>query len=371
LLERKKIGAGDTQESARLMAEDNARKALRFEAELRPCPTCGFYQPEMVAGSRYRCHRLVFPAFTIALFFGGLGLVLGLVLPATHLAVTTAPPWAAAAVIGIGLLAHLIIDAWNPNRSLAANREAAQLHLDAGVVELVEKGDKWMASEPPTGVACRPARQFALYALMLFALLLTSTSEVLRFTRDWPTNKDCSPIVAGPGDSVKVYLPTTITCVKGYWHAGGRAEILNADDLGVARPLQLTSNRSTWGDQINAEASEQERNDRLWGQLELPDDSKLAGQTLQIKMDLQVVYPKAKDKGFENTEENLTHTATLVLASDRYAGSMYFWCYLLGGLGGVVLALVMSGAIVLRTYFMRSKVLQTEIHVAVSNGNAS
>jgi hypothetical protein len=100
----------------------------------------------------------------------------------------------------------------------------------------------------------------------------------------------------------------------------------------------------------------------LWGQLALPDDPKLAGQTIQVKMELQVVYLKSTQGGVENTTETITHTATLLLATDQAAGTTYITCYLLAGLGGLVLASVASGALVLRTKSVESTALPTEVH---------
>src|SRR5262249_14117651 len=181
---------------------------------------------------------------------------------------------------GAGLLAHLRINAINPNRSLSANLETAQVHLKSGAVLLVEAGDEAMAREASAGAGGLPANQLGLFSLMVAALVLIPTGEVLRLVKGWPLNRDCEPVVAGPGDRVKVRFPTTIRSVKGYWHGAGRAEILNADELGVPPELALTAKNSDWGKSIRAEAHEQNQVENLWGRVDVPDDPKFAGRTL-------------------------------------------------------------------------------------------
>ena len=359
-MERKETGKADSVEAARQAAEGIAHSALKTEFEQRPCPTCGVYQPDMVAFRRLRPHTLVFLGLSLALLGAVPALVVSLLSTwAYFLAPVT--PWVVAAVAGVGLLAHLRINANDPNRDRSANLQATQAHLKSGVVLLVEAGDEARAREASAGAGGQFANLFDSGALMLAVLLLIPTGEVLRLSNGWPLNRDCEPILVGPGDRVRVRFPDTIRCVNGYWRGEGRAEILNADEVGVSRELTLTTSGNHWGESITVEEGGGNRVEHLWGRVEVPDDPKVTGRTLQIKMDLTAVYPQPRPRGFENTQVTATHTAALSVAADRAVGRTYMTYYLVGALAGIALVWVTSAAFVLRTKSARRRALPTEI----------
>src|SRR2546430_266661 len=74
-MERKTTGRGASPEAAREVAERRVRSALETEFEQRPCPTCGLYQPGMVAFRCLRPHTIVFVALSLALLVAGAALV--------------------------------------------------------------------------------------------------------------------------------------------------------------------------------------------------------------------------------------------------------------------------------------------------------
>src|SRR5207249_2916896 len=56
LLRKKKTGQGNSEEAAATAAPRAPNRPLRPEPELRPCPGCGHYQPEMIGGRRLVRH---------------------------------------------------------------------------------------------------------------------------------------------------------------------------------------------------------------------------------------------------------------------------------------------------------------------------
>ena len=361
----KVIGAGHSLQAAHANAGRLLQRSLTREIARRPCPTCGLYQPDMVGPFRFKFHLFVFLGLAGCLFFVVLLVRIALALASEAPVFPLVASCIALAVIVTGWLAHLVIDIRNPNRSVLANLEIAQANLRNGKLRLVAAGDELLAKDPPAAAGWRPPGQFALHGVMFLALVFVPIGEMLRLIKGWQINSNCDPVVAGPGDSIRIQFPKRrITTVKGNWYGEGRAEILNADDLGVPTELRLASCHDSWGEQIKIEHEYDTHTVRyLWAQVELPDDPQLGGKIVQIKMDLDITHPKWKPGGFENTKETATHTATVAVASERKAFSTYRTYFNFGGLGGSVLALIVSCLLTFPTIWVRSRALPSELYL--------
>jgi hypothetical protein len=354
LLEGKKSGFGSTPETAQRNADQAARNALRLGLLPRSCPTCGLYQPDMVASRRFRFHFVVFICLLCGLVLAGDGGILGVIFMSQEPVFTQIASWLAAGVVGMALVAHLLVDLKNPNRNPQANLEAGRAAVHNGSLVEVAAGDEKTAREPLVGAAWRPKRQFSLYGILFIALLLTPCGEVLRLANGWPLNRGCDPAVVGPGDRVQIRFPATVASVKGLWRADGSAVILNAANLGVPADVKLDSKKDNWGGQIkDVKPLEENQEEHLWAELTIPDGNQFEGQTLEVKMDLQVTYPKWQAAGYRDTKQTATHMTTIALASEHQAGRTYLVCYLVGGITGLVLTFVASGVLVLRTKALR------------------
>src|SRR5438309_11485813 len=67
LLERKIVGSAPSAAKAEQVARKNVERALAQDTDLHPCPTCGLYQPDMLAQRRLTRHRVIFWCGLIAL----------------------------------------------------------------------------------------------------------------------------------------------------------------------------------------------------------------------------------------------------------------------------------------------------------------
>ena len=75
LMVRKLAYGGSTPERATEKAQAAAERAMVRDVDRQPCPTCGLYQPDMIAGRRRSLHRWMLLAALLAA-----GLVAGLYL---------------------------------------------------------------------------------------------------------------------------------------------------------------------------------------------------------------------------------------------------------------------------------------------------
>lgn len=334
LFKRKKTGQGGTPEKASAAARQAVVKALEHEVDLHPCPGCGLYQPDMVGSRRSTRHWWVIAVNWAALLLMMI-LMLSDVLPAGTAALAAA---ATCAVLG---LVHLLIDFNNPNRNLESNQQLAQ--------QKVERGDLWVppgskaeavAEMPSFGWSTAHAVAYVMFGLGLLALV---SPELLRLMHGWPANTAWYPQVAGPGDQPYVYFPNKITSVKGYWRGLSKAQVVNAAEVGLpSTELRTESKQDSWGNSISIGSKESKTStNTLWVRVFLPNDPRLEGKTLKLKMALNVSYPKLNGNSFDEVSEPYSHTAEIRL-SGAGAGSRYKAWWWGGFLGGVLLISISS-----------------------------
>jgi hypothetical protein len=360
LLQRKITGTGGTEQAASNAAEANVLRAITTEVNMQPCPTCGLYQPDMVGAKRKSEQLYVFIAFVVAC---AIPIITGFVTDWAWYV-----PFLAAGVAGLALIAHLLVDAGNPNGKPQANLETARERVEKGEIYTTTAGDSGVAGNEATGAAWRPAGQAVLYLLFIVGMLAIPVSQGIRLIKGWPMNSAWRPHIVGPGDKAYVYFPNKISSVKGYWSAAGVATVANADQLGVPAELKLTSQGNTWGDSISVKSSEKNTSSTIWAQVELPQDPKLAGKSLKVTIVMLVSYPEVKGLGFENTQLPVSQTVDLVVAGEAKAGAIYSQSYWFGLFGGLAMTLFVSGLITVRAGSVRSQALPTEIHTPTSDG---
>ena len=307
-MERKQTRRGASKDAARESAGYFAHSRLRNEADWRPCPTCGLYQPEMVAARRFRLHVIVFLALSCVLFLSGTGLFAA----GMHMFIdgdrgAIFAPWIVAVLVGAGLFAHLVIDLIDANRNMRANRDAAWALIDRGAMVEV----KVVRQVRGYGAGRRwPCRITGEAGLIVVVLLLIPAREVMRpFVNGWPINTGCKPAVAAPGDRVKVYFPKTITSVNGFWKADGRAELLNANELNRGPESEVVVEERPMGQVHRSQENEAHGQQRLWADIELPDDAKLQAGLSRSKWIYKSLGPTTP-VNFQNTQENVKHTVT-------------------------------------------------------------
>ncbi len=334
LFKRKKTGQGGTPDAASAAARKAALKALEHEVDMHPCPGCGLYQPDMVGSRRSTRHWWVIAVTSILL------LVL-MILMLSDVMLAGMAAWAAAAICTMVGLVHLLIDTDNPNRDLERNHLLGQ--------QKVERGDLWVppgskpapeAEMPVFGWSTAHSVAYVLFGLGILAL---ASPELLRLMNGWPASPNWYPQVAGPGDQPYTYFPNKITSVKGYWRGVGKAVVANAAELGLINPdLRIETKQDNWGQSISIGSKESKTStNTLWMRVLLPNDARLEGKTLKLKMALNVTYPKLNGKSFDEVSESYSHTAEIPLSSTGAGGRYRSWWW--GGfLGGVVLITISS-----------------------------
>src|SRR5262245_17209672 len=119
MFKRSMKGEGGTPEIAAQNAENAVQAALENEVDMRACPECGLFQPDMIGSRRGKHHWWAFWA-GVPIY----GLLFILVLT-DILSFSTASLVGGVCALPL-LLAHFLIDAINPNGNRDANRKESK-----------------------------------------------------------------------------------------------------------------------------------------------------------------------------------------------------------------------------------------------------
>jgi hypothetical protein len=329
--ERTIKGSAGSEAAARKNAEKSLQRQLESGVDQQPCPQCGLFQANMVGGRRSVLHGRVTVVFAIAI-------IIVAIIGAAHGLPFDRVSTIAAGIAAAGLLIHLAIAARSPNRNRDANRALAQRRVEQGTVQQLETGSATESFESQTAAQLTGKHQIALLLLALGCVALFGP-ELERRAKGQALNADFYPPVVGPGDEPTVYMNESVTAVDGRWRGSGGATVLNADKAGVSTDtLDGRSRDSDWGSTISTKTKT--NSVTPWIVLQVPDDAKLTGKTLDLDVYLHLTYPKLTgDKQFLDADGEFRRHTTLSL-SDAHAGATYYsrwWAGMIaGGLLGII-----------------------------------
>ncbi len=332
---RKVAGQGATEEKASQKAHAAAEKALARDVDMQPCPTCGMYQPDMIGRQRFRRHLLVF-------LLAAAALAVVAILRAAYAIQADTATWLAVAGCGLAAALHLLFDRRNLNANLTGNQQAAG--------QLVAEGRMLHTPGRTVGPMDTPRPSSNTFDRLLAALLLVGSvalaaaPELMRSARGWPLNAEAYPPVVGPGDRTRIYMPTKISSIKGYWRGQPNVLARPEDGQGIEVAVPATTNENSWSGTIYAKSTEESSSRTPWVELSVPNQADLAGKPVTFAIDLEVTYPVVMGNSmFSEQTSNLRHSVTLRMAPPG-AGSTYRsfgWTGTLGGLAAVLVAGIM------------------------------
>ncbi len=196
LFRRKLSATAESAEAARQAVRKQAAEIAERDVDSHPCMVCGLYQPDMVADQNASLHVLIFSGALI-----GLGAIAMFTYSASFLV-----PWVALVLGALLLLAHLVVERRNVNRDLARNLEKATADNLKGELRIVRSAPTPAEISDPAGPTWSSAHT-VVFILLLGAIALLASAEVLRLACGWPWNHNASPAVAGPGDTVQILFP--------------------------------------------------------------------------------------------------------------------------------------------------------------------
>ncbi|MBS1912348.1 MAG: hypothetical protein JST22_10210 [Bacteroidetes bacterium] len=356
LIEAKRARRGATLEEAEEQAGIAVINAIAMTVPIRACPNCGCYQQDMAAVDR---ERKLWPAAVAPL--AGMALAMA-AMPAQ------ANPmlWGAGIAVILGGIALLALLAqYNLNRDPEAARMKAESLVQQNLLEQTSPGDD------PVIVAHGMPRfeldgRLKPVLVMIAGVLLFAAADAALWLSGAPLNLDCRPVVAGPGDNVRINFATPVSTAKGYWNAHAVVHISNAAELGITdTDLVTETNHDSWGNALVGEHVTNSNAD-LWAGLVVPNLPSLVGRTLKIDAQLEVTYPEVDDdaRTFHEVNRLVTYNTSVVMAGSG-AGSRqaaFSWMSMIVGGGMIVAGIAM---LLQRVRGMRSAAPQPQIHPVV------
>ncbi len=361
---RKLQGQGNTERAALDALNKKIDSAVGAEVDLRPCPTCGRVQADMIGQEKATAHTVVgVLAFLLC--------IAPVVLGATYVLSGNVPTFIVAGILGVAALLQVLVALENHNRNTEKNLDKLQKYLDDGSLETVTPGDTGNAGP---GIPLLRGGVLVGLVIVLLSVVLALLPFGFQTMSGFAFNADTKPDVISPGDTVTVYFPTKIDCVKKNWRSvslvqaiqnmpklpGGNVQLnldilpyypptarfANLAELGIPEPKIVTgSSQDTWGNQFHVKSSEKHTHPWVWATATLPNDPKLEGKTVQLEIEMDVLYPKVSGDQFFSHVDSVKQTFPLTLAR-KGEGATYGMLWWIGLAGGPVLGLI--GALVLR-----------------------
>lgn len=293
--------------------EENALAKLKVETDKIPCPTCGLLQPEMIAPDKIKPDMIIGgAAFLLALIFVAVGFGAKSMSPADA-------AQACAGIAGAALLAHLVVMFLNPNSKRAHNKMRANDMIRSGSVQLVTPGSDGNMKPPPRLMTVGHLIAFLFIGAGAFGFIHT-VDEI----------KDIKLPDGGkfmPGGKVRLTFPEKVQCVKGLYNGGCEVMVLNAEEVGAPTKLVSGCQQARWQDEIQVTSTQEAVDTPLYVDVFLPDDPKLDGKTLELKVDLRINYPYRTRVGeiFEEGEMEVSMTRSVTLQGELYRRLNEHW----------------------------------------------
>jgi hypothetical protein len=273
---------GGSPEEATTNANLAAARALEENVQSQPCPQCGLVQPYMTAHKKYKRH-LLYTVLAMAAAGAGLGVAV-----AGKVGGTGAGTLIAGAAV-FAFVFHLLMALSNPNWSRARNLRFAQAEVAAKRMEVVRDGET-DDDDPRTKIF---GVGHVFYLILAAGAVVAGVAPVaLAKMKGWHWNKDVSPGMVAPGDTVRVEFTETIDSAGGRWLGLPKATLENAAELGgEPPPFAVRARADDWDDAAGKGLKNETVN--LGVDLVLKDDAQLVGKTLRVKIEMNVLYPRA------------------------------------------------------------------------------
>ena len=313
--------------------------------DMRPCPTCGLYQPDMIGTRRMMLHGLI---GILGALGGGAVVVLGITKEFSDRQVIAA----AAGIGAVVFLAQLGVVLWDPNRNQERNQQCARTLLKSDDLQLLHGENPAKAATKLPNWGASRSHIVALIGLLLAGLFFVS-GELVRHVLGWPINPECRPGVLGPGDESRFFFESHKS-VDRKWYGQVTVEVANASELGLADTrVSATTKQDSWGHIIYVKSDSEDAFFRPWVDVHIPESAKLAGKKIELNVKLLMTAPVLHGDHYENEQSTLTTKVSIQLADRPGAGKLYAYILFGGGfleaLGLLAMSLVLvASAVALR-----------------------
>lgn len=299
-----------SEETAAKAATKRIHRQLETEPNGVACPDCGQFQPDLVGHRQASQHGLVtILSVAAALALAVAASLFGLSNSQTGLLLVGSAVLAA--------VAHTILGTRNPNSVPAENRTLSRKMEDDGELDVTRSGDREQV-RPPVGPFTR------LHVLGIVGVLLAAGGlYVPAVVKERPT-ESTTLVRAAPGETLDIDFTDTIEVVNGLWRGAAKVTVLNPQDFGNRPPpIAAVSQDSTWQPNVKIEAGRDRIRPQLWAKVTIPDEDRIAGKTLDLKVDLEVSYPGLDNKIVRDRRTNIWKDISVKVSNETLFGRIW------------------------------------------------
>jgi hypothetical protein len=308
-----------------------------------PCPGCGHFQPDMIAGRRLRRHAVVFLAIMALfalMFVSGMTYVLSAAVTLWLVFFGAAAAWIAYTWIGFR----------NPNHRIRANKALAEQMVAQKRVQPVAADPQ--REDRPRPVIIETGAGFWIIGFLLLGatVALMPGAEVVRMGSAWPWNPHWHPPIVGPGDTSWVWVvpKEPFESLRGEWKATGSVQVVGGVDPqqkqqgAVDKEWKITTHTGHWGDLTGVSRTAPPR---LWAGISIPNQMQLRHRRIELEVTLHVTTPELGGEGqarIVEREHDVTMPVEVHLARP-FAGWLYGSYWTIALLGGGAMFLLAGG----------------------------
>ncbi len=299
-----------SEETAAKAATKRINRQLVTEPNDVACPDCGQFQPDYVGHHQSNAHGLVTLLSVAA--------AMAVAVAASVFGIPNARTGTLLA--GVAVLAaagHVVLGSRNPNAIPAENRARSRKMEDDGELDVTRSGDREQV-RPPVGPFTRLHILGVCGVLLAIGGLLAPAA-----VKERPTEAAVF-VRAGPGEVLDLEFSDTIEVVNGLWRGSAKVTVLNPQDFGNRPPaITAISNDATWPANVKIDSGRDRIRPQLWAKVTIPEEDRLAGKTLDLKVDLEVSYPGLDNKIVRDRRTNIWKDISVKVSNETLFGRVW------------------------------------------------
>jgi hypothetical protein len=299
-----------SEETAAKAATKRIHRQLATEPNDVACPDCGQYQPDLVGHRQAGAHGLATLCSVAAVVAVAVGASLfGIPNGRTGTLL--------AGVAVLSAVAHIILGNRNPNAHPADNRVRSRKMEDEGELDVTRGGDREQVRAPVGPFTRLHILGVAGVLLAIGGLLVPAAG------RERPADA-VAAIRAAPGETLELAFSDTVEVVNGLWRGAPKVTVQNPQDFGNRPPVIVAiSNDASWPATVKIEAGRDRIRPQLWAKIAIPDEDRLAGKTLELKVDLEVSYPGLDNKIVRDRRTNVWKDVNVKVSNETLFGRIW------------------------------------------------
>jgi len=187
------------------------------------------------------------------------------------------------------------------------------------------------AAQNTTGPSARLQARTPIYFFLVVSTLAFCIQPLARIKQSSVVNGSCEPAVVAPGQEVRIYVDNSLDALDGHWGGDALITLLNEQDFKQLPELTISTREHRPADIITTE--NRLKRPSIYAEVGIPDRAELAGATLMLAIQIDVVYPQRTGPNkflYQRTSISHRHSVRVATPSQATADRMLGYAYAIG-----------------------------------------